>query len=79
MGVRKKITQEDRVLKYLQTHKRGITQDQATKVLGVSRLGARIFDLKEAGHIIDTDFITVKNRYGESCRVAQYHLIKEKE
>ena len=79
MGVRKKITQEDRVLKYLQTHKRGITQDQATKVLGVSRLGARIFDLKEAGHIIDSDRIKVKNRYGEEVFVSQYHLIREKE
>lgn len=79
MGIKKKITQEDRILKYMKTHKRGITQDQATKMLGITRLGARIFDLKEAGHIIDSERIKVKNRYGEEVYVAQYHLIREKE
>lgn len=79
MGANKKITQEDRILKYLKTHKRGITQEQAKNLFGVARLSGRIFDLKEAGHIIDSDRIKVKNRYGEEVYVAQYHLIKEKE
>jgi len=41
------------------------------------RLGARIWDLRQAGHIIDSHFKTVRNRRGEKCRVKEYVLIKE--
>lgn len=41
---------------------------------GVYRLGARIFDLREAGHNILKRTKLVSNRYGESCRVAEYYI-----
>jgi hypothetical protein len=47
-------TQNDRLLKYLMTHKRGITTYQGPTVLGIYRLSARIADLRARGHQIDT-------------------------
>lgn len=79
MGTKKNVTQEDRILRFLKTHKRGMTKRQARDLLGVENVGGRIFDLRQAGHIIDTEWITVKDRYGNEVRIAQYHLIKEKE
>ena len=69
-------SQNERVLKYLQTHKRGITQYQALDKLGVMRLASRISDLREMGYPILKTTIEVKNRYDEVCRVAQYRLVE---
>lgn len=49
---------------------------QAWRELGIYRLGARVFELRRAGHTINRDTVTVRNRYGEACRVARYRLIK---
>lgn len=68
------MTQEQRILKHLQTHKRGITPQQAMERYGIMRLSGRIFDLRQDGYDIKTEIVTVKNRYGETCRVAQYTL-----
>lgn len=43
--------------------------------LGVYRAGARVFDLRGAGHRIATDMVSVRNRNGEPCRVARYALL----
>ena len=69
-------SQNERVLKYLQIHKRGITQYQALDKLGVMRLASRISDLREMGYPILKDTIEVRNRYDEVCRVAQYRLVE---
>ena len=69
-------SQNERVLKYLQTPKRGITQYQALDKLGVMRLASRISDLREMGYPILKDTIEVRNRYDEVCRVAQYRLVE---
>lgn len=67
-------TQVQRVLEYMKNHKY-ITQKDADRDLGVSRLGARIFELKNKhGIAVDSDFITVKNRFGEKCDVKRYWL-----
>ena len=47
---------------------------QAWDELGIYRLGARVFDLRSAGHAIVRVMVPVPNRYGEDCRVAQYRL-----
>ena len=47
-------SQSERLLKYLQTHKKGITTYQAFEVLGIHRISARISDLRERGYQIDT-------------------------
>jgi hypothetical protein len=64
-------TQNERILKYLQTHKRGITQLQALDKLGVLRLSGRIHDLREMGYPIMTNIIEVPNRFGEISKVAE--------
>ena len=71
-----KTSQNDRILKYLQTHKRGITQLKALEKFGCLRLSGRIHDLREQGYTISTDIIEVQNRYGEISRVAQYRLLE---
>lgn len=67
------MNQCDRLLERL---KRGpITPLEAWSELGIYRLGARVYDLKEQGHDIAKDLVAVRNRNGEECRVAQYRLV----
>lgn len=69
----KRPIQADRILAYMKEHG-GITSLDASRDLGCIRLGARIFELKERGHDIKSEYIEVKNRYGEKCRVKRYWL-----
>lgn len=52
----------------------GITTLQANKELGETRLSARIFELKEKGVRIGSEWLRVKNRYGEPRRVKEYFV-----
>lgn len=54
--------------------KGSLTQIQALHELGVMRLGARIYDLRAKGHVIDATMIEVTNRNGRKCMVARYEL-----
>lgn len=63
--------QTDRLLEYLQEHRR-INPLEAWRKLGIYRLGARVFDLRAAGHTIHSERVSVANQYGEKCRVASY-------
>lgn len=65
--------QRTRVLEYI-NKKGGITSLEAFKELGVSRLSAVIFDLKEKGYNIKDVWIVVTNRYGEETKVKRYYL-----
>lgn len=67
--------QNSAVLDWLRRYP-SITPMEAMRELGIMRLGARIFDPKEAGHEIDRDLIEVRTRNGTS-RVARYRLVKE--
>ena len=69
-------TQNDKILRYLKTHKRGITQLQALERFGCMRLASRISDLRDMGYAISTDMIAVRNRDGETCHVANYKLME---
>lgn len=64
-------TQCQRLLSYLQKNK------TINPLLGIYRLGARIFDLRER-HDIVSHIIKVKNQFGEECRVAEYIYMGEK-
>lgn len=66
-------TQSMRILNYMREHG-SITQDDATKKLGVMRLASRISELKKNGYVIHSKMVRVKNRYGETCRVKRYSL-----
>ena len=68
-----KATQAQRVLDYMRVFG-SITQLEALNVIGVMRLASRISDLKRQGYSIDSKMITVKNRYGENCRIKRYSL-----
>lgn len=68
-----KTTHCARILNYMRTHD-GITSQEAFAELGVSRLAARIRDLKRSGYPIIGNMVEVKNRYGETCRVKRYSM-----
>lgn len=67
------MTQNERVIEYVKAHG-SITQGEATKYLGVSRLAARIADLKKQGHAFTGTTVKDKNRFGETVRYARYKL-----
>lgn len=66
-------TQNRRLLSYLKRH-RTIDPLTAWRELGIYRLGARIFDLREAGIEIVSDRAPIENRFGEKVSVALYRL-----
>jgi len=69
------MTQCEKILKYLMTHKKGITALIAMEKFGIMRLASRIHDLREMGYNITSEIIEVKNRYGQKCRVCEYRLV----
>lgn len=68
--------QETRLLQYMEEHD-GITAAEAFKYLGIMRLSARIFDLKQSGYKIVKIRITDVNRYGEKVRYDRYKVVEE--
>lgn len=68
-----KKTQAERVLEYIKRFG-SITTLEAFRDLGVTRLSARIFELRAKGFNIDSTSVTSKNRYGETCTYAKYFL-----
>ena len=73
-GHMNKISQNKKILEHLQSQGT-ITSLDAINKYGITRLSGRIFDLREQGHPIAKRMITVKNRFGEECRVAEYSLV----
>lgn len=63
-------TQCDAVLRFMETHPRGITPIDALQEFGCFRLSARIWDLRHRGFTIESRPVRGKNY----CR---YVLIKE--
>lgn len=68
-----KATQAERVLAYIDEFG-SITQMQAMQDLGVMRLASRISDLKKMGYPIQSEVVTVKNRFDEDCYIKRYSL-----
>lgn len=54
------MTQNERILNHLKTGK-GITSIQAVSRWGVTRLSARIFEIREMGHRINRVWKTLKS------------------
>lgn len=73
-----KKTQNELVLEYLQAYG-SITSLQAFNDLGVTRISARIYDLRNMGHRIESDFVNVPRRNGEQASVKKYRLITKKQ
>lgn len=68
-----KETHETRLLAYLKENKT-ITQLEATEILGNTRLGATVFNLRKKGYNIITDPTKGKNRYGQKTNYGTYRL-----
>lgn len=66
-------TQADRVYEFMR-HNGEISQRDAYK-MGIYRLAAVIFDMKEAGLLIKTEIRTVRNQDGTKSRVGFYSLL----
>lgn len=71
-----KRTQINDVKKYLKTHKKGLTPQDAEDMFGSHRLAAIIHTLRhrEGMNIITIDEC-VKNRYGTISHYARYKLV----
>ena len=69
----KRPIQADRIIAYMKEHG-GITSLDAARDLGCMRLGARIFEIKERGIEVKSEFINVENIFGERCRVKRYWI-----
>lgn len=66
------MTQNEMVLGWIK--KAPIGPMAAMKELGIMRLAARIKDLRDDGHKIQTEWDYVIDRYGQERRVARYVL-----
>ena len=71
-----KARQVDLILKYLKTHKKGITPMIALEKFGCMRLSGRIFELRDMGYEISSEITAVRNRDGDICHVANYKLVE---
>lgn len=65
-----------RIIDYMKSHK-GITSMDAFTDLGITRLSARIKELRESGYNISTIMVDGTNRYGESVRYGLYKLVEK--
>ncbi len=65
--------QVDRLRAYLRAGN-DINPLEAWRKLGIYRLSARVFDLREAGEDIKGEFVEVRNQFGEPCRVKSYRM-----
>lgn len=72
------MSQAGRIIDYIKRNG-SITQLDAMRDLGIMRLGARVFDLKERGYNIQTVMVEDLNRFGEPTRYARYYLKGDKE
>ena len=71
-----KVSQEQRLLNHLKSGN-SINPLQAWSVLGIYRLGARIFDLRSQGYEIKSELIEVKSQFGDVAMVANYSLSEQ--
>jgi hypothetical protein len=78
MGLENKPTQCDKIIKFIKDFGY-ITSWQAYQELGVTQLGARIYQLKERGYKFTTTRVTTKNRYGEPTHFDEYRLVDDSE
>ena len=67
------MTQQERILEYLKAGKT-LTRLNAWDNLGILEAPARISELRNKGHQIQTGFKTILNRYGEKVKIAEWRL-----
>jgi len=62
-----------RIIQYMKEHG-SISSQDAFRDLGITRLSARIKELRDMGYDISTIMVDGKNRYGEDVRFGVYVL-----
>lgn len=62
---------QQRVFDYI-VENGSITSLEAIQKLGETRISVRIFELRDKGVPINSEYIKVENRYGESRHVKKY-------
>lgn len=72
------MTQKEETLHYLKTYKT-ITTWEGFKELNILRLGSVINELRNEGHAIKTNMLTVTKRNGKKAQIAEYSLISTDE
>lgn len=70
-----KQTQKETILRSLQMGLTLIPLD-ALREFGCNRLAARICELRQEGHDIEADSVSVFNQFGGTVKVAQYRMVK---
>lgn len=68
------MTQRDRVLEYMKDFGT-ISSWQAYADLGITRLSARIYELKERGYMIGKEKVKTINRYGKPVTFDKYRIL----
>lgn len=66
--------QAEKIYKHMQKGK-GITSMEAINLYGITRLSAKIYDLKHEGFNIVDEWETSLNRYGDKVRYKRYFLL----
>ena len=69
------MSDKQRILKHLQ-EKGSITPMEALEQYGCYRLGARVFDLRRDGFVINTTIVEGTDRNGEPMKYARYTMEK---
>lgn len=70
-----KLTQCDKIIDYIKRYG-SITSWQAYADLGITQLGARIYNLKERGYLFEKERVNTKNRMGEKTHYDIYRLVE---
>lgn len=68
-----KMTQTDKVLGFVREFG-GITSFEAYTELGITQLGARIFELEREGYRFERIPLSKINRYGDKIRFVRYEM-----
>ena len=68
------MTKKQKLLKWLQTHKRGIDGQTALREIGLYRLSGEIHELRKAGHNIKTEMMEYVDENGDKVTYARYFL-----
>ena len=71
-------TQTDKILSHLNTYG-SITTYEAFKRYNITRLSARIFDIRKRGYMVGVTQVTKKNDEGNTVTYAKYTLLGVKE
>lgn len=70
------MTQHERILRHFEDFG-SLTQAEALQEYGISRLSARISELKSAGYPIRLEMVSGRNRYQEPVSYARYWMYDE--